>query len=79
MRPDLRRRRLDEIAHRDRVLAERIERMMRNDELMTTDDSSVLSDDSPAVRASEDGVEWEILTGPPSPKSRSGESGAGHA
>ena len=36
--PDLRRRRFDEIAARDRHLGERIERMMRNDELMSPDD-----------------------------------------
>jgi HEAT repeat protein len=79
MPPDLRRRRLDEIVDRDRVLSDRIERMMRNDELMSEDDEPTLSDDSPAVRASEEGVEWEVLTGPPSPKQRAGEPGAGHA
>jgi HEAT repeat protein len=77
--PDLRRRRIDEIAARDRVLAERIERMMRNEELMGTEDESMLTDDSPAVRASEEGVEWEVLTGPPPPKQRVGEPGPGHA
>jgi HEAT repeat protein len=79
MPPDLRRRRLDEIAQRDRVLIERIDRMMRNDELMSADDATLHSDDAPAVRASEDGVEWEVLTGPPSPRQRAGESGSGHA
>jgi HEAT repeat protein len=79
MPPDLRRRRVDEIASRDRVLAERVERMMRNEELMGTDNETTLTDDSPAVRASEEGVEWEVLTGPPPPKQRMGEPGTGHA
>lgn len=78
MPPDLRRRRLDEIAMRDRVLAERIERMIRKDELMSSDDAASFTDDAPAVRASEEGVEWEVLTGPPPPKHRVGESGTGH-
>jgi len=38
-------------------------------ELMAVDDVSALDDDSAAVRASEEGVEWEVLTGPPSPRS----------
>ena len=53
--------------------------MIRNEELMNADEQATLSDDSPAVRASEEGVEWEVLTGPPPPKHRTGESGAGHA
>jgi HEAT repeat protein len=78
MPPDVRRRRMDEIAARDRVLNERIERMMRNEELMSADDVGILSDDSPAVRNSEEGVEWEVLTGPPPTKQRPGESSGGH-
>lgn len=79
MPPDDRRRRLDEIAGRDRVLCERVDRMMRREELMSAEDDGRLSDDDPAVRASEEGVEWEVLTGPPPPKQRSGEAGTGHA
>lgn len=52
----------------DRPLGERLERMLRNDELMTTVDPDDLRDDSDLVRASEEGVEWEILTGPPVPR-----------
>jgi len=67
--PDARRRRIEEVATRDRALAERIERLMRNDELMSLEDDGALADDSPVVRASEDGVEWEVLTSPLPPKS----------
>lgn len=52
----------------DRPLGERLERMLRNDELMTNDDPDALRDDSELVRASEEGVEWEMLTGPPVPR-----------
>lgn len=62
--PDLRRRRLDEIAARDAGLADRIRRLMGNDEIMAVEDGDALTDDHPVVRASEDGVEWELLTGP---------------
>ncbi len=53
----------------DRPLGERLERMLRNDELMMSKDPDDLRDDSDLVRASEEGVEWEILTGPPAPRS----------
>ena len=62
--PDVRRRRLDEIAARDAALAERIQRLMTNDELMAVEDADLLTDDHPVVRASEDGFEWEVLTSP---------------
>lgn len=63
--PDTRRRRFDEIAAEDRHLGERIARMMRNEELMSAEGGDALSDESPMVRASEEGFEWEVLTGPP--------------
>jgi len=63
--PDLRRRRMAEVVERDRALADRVEQLMRNDDLMSIDDFATLSDDSPLVRLSEDGVEWEVLTSPP--------------
>jgi hypothetical protein len=66
--PDARRRRLDDLARRDAELAERIQRLMANDELMAVEDTDLLTDDHPVVRASEDGVEWEVLTSPPAPK-----------
>ena len=78
MPPHVRRRRLEEIALRDRVLTERIERLTRSEELMSAEDIDALSDDSPAVRASEEGVEWEVLTGPPPPKEHPGEAISGH-
>ncbi len=62
--PDARRRRLDELAERDRPLAERIERLMRHDDLMANGVEDAIPDDSPLVRAAEDGLEWEVLTGP---------------
>jgi HEAT repeat protein len=68
--PDLRRRRMDEIAARDRSLSARVEEMTRNEELMSAEDAAALSDDSPLVRASEDGVEWEVLTSPSPVRSR---------
>jgi HEAT repeat protein len=77
--PDLRRRRLDELAARDRALFERLERLMRQEELMTVADPSELSDDHELVRSSEEGVEWELLTGPPPAPGRPGDSGSGHA
>lgn len=52
----------------DRPLGERLERMLRNDELMTNEQPDSLRDDSELVRASEEGVEWEVLTGPPAPR-----------
>jgi HEAT repeat protein len=69
--PDQRRSRLDEIGVRDRPLADRIERLMRSEDLMNVSDPDGLSDDSPSVQAAEDGVEWEVLTGPPNPSNSS--------
>lgn len=66
--PDARRQRLDGFAARDADLAERIERLMTNDELMAVEDTDLLTDDHPVVRASEEGFEWEVLTSPPPPK-----------
>lgn len=68
MPPDGRRRRLGEIRTRDAALFERLERLMRSDELMAVSDAATLDDDGPAVTATEDGVEWEVLTGPPPAK-----------
>ena len=76
--PDLRVRRLADIAQRDRGLHDRLERLMRNDELMSLEDSEALSDDHELVRSSEEGVEWELLTGPPPDPERPGSGGGGH-
>lgn len=65
MSAELRRSRLDHLGTLDRPLYERLSRMMQNDELMTNEDPDDLRDDSDLVRASEEGVEWEVLTGPP--------------
>ncbi len=77
--PDARRARLDELAARDRPLADRIDRLTRSEELMTASDIDALSDDSSAVRATEEGVEWEVLTGPPSIASAREEDGDGRS
>jgi HEAT repeat protein len=76
---DLRRRHLADLQGIDRELAQRVETLMRKEELMSVEDPDGLSDDSPAVRASEEGVSWEILTGPPAPRDRTREPGAGGA
>lgn len=68
MPPDAREQRLTEIGAAHRPLRERIERLMRQEDLMASADPDALSDDSAEVRASEEGVEWEILTGPPPPR-----------
>jgi len=65
--PDLRRRRLDDLARRDAVLAGRVTRMLESEELMTLEDDGALADDSPKVRSGAEGVEWEVLTGSPPP------------
>jgi HEAT repeat protein len=78
--PDVRRRRLDDIGALDRPLAERLQRMMDNDELMSAADPEAMSDDHPLVRASEEGVEWEILTSSEPPEQKKGDkSGDGGA
>lgn len=73
--PDPRRRRMEELARHDRPLGERLERLMRNDELMNLDPPDAYGDDHPAVRTSEEGVEWEILTGPPKERPRDADGG----
>lgn len=69
--PERRRELLQRLGELDRPLLDRLERMLRNDELMTNDDPDDLRDDSALVRASEEGVEWEVLTGPPAPRAAS--------
>jgi hypothetical protein len=73
MPPETRKARLDHIGRIDRPLFERLERMLRNDELMTNEDPDDLRDDSDLVRASEEGVEWEVLTGPPAVRGSAGQ------
>jgi hypothetical protein len=64
--PDLRRRRLDDFAARDRVLHERIERLMLSNELMNVEDGASLSDDVGPVRAGETGAQRSAAPLPPS-------------
>jgi HEAT repeat protein len=73
--PDGRRARMTELARRDRALAERLQRMMDNDELMAAADPESMADDHPLIRATEEGVEWEVLTGPASPKEQGHDRG----
>jgi HEAT repeat protein len=75
--PDLRRRHLADLKAIDRAVAERVEALTRKEDLMSVADPDGLSDDSPVVRASEEGVSWELLTGPPAPRDRTREPGAG--
>lgn len=79
MAPERRRARLGELAARDAALADRISRLMTNEEIMGVEDADALTDDHPVVRANEDGFEWEALTGPapppPAPGVRAPESG----
>ena len=67
--PERRRELLAQLGALDRPLHDRLERMLRNDDLMTREHPDDLRDDSDFVRASEEGVEWEILTGPPAHES----------
>jgi hypothetical protein len=70
MTPESRQHRLDDVARRDRPVADRLERLLRNDELMSLEAPDAVADDDPLVAASEEGVEWEVLTGPPPPEER---------
>jgi HEAT repeat protein len=62
--PEPRRVLLEDLARHDRGLVERLRRMMANDELMAASNPDAMADDHPLVTASEDGVVWEVLTGP---------------
>lgn len=72
--PDERRQRLDEIGASHHALRDRLDRMMRNEELMTIANPDGYGDDSAVVRASEEGVEWEVLTGPATPGAKAAPS-----
>lgn len=72
MPPEQRHARLERFAALDRPLFERLERMVKNDDLMSNEDPAGLRDDSDVVRAIEEGVEWEVLTGPPPPRPKPG-------
>lgn len=63
LQADERYRRFEAIRAKDRSLGDRIDHMMRQDDLMSAE-AGDLKDDSPMVRASEEGLEWEVLTAP---------------
>jgi hypothetical protein len=65
--PEDRRRALEGLGRKERLLADRIERLMSHEELMTLPDPDAFADDDATVRTSEEGVEWELLTGPAPP------------
>ncbi len=67
--PEVRYRRFEEIKARDRHLGDRVDKMMRQEELMSVEGEE-LTDDSAMVRATEEGLEWEVLTGPSSSEPR---------
>jgi len=75
--PEARWARLDQLRRLDPDVAERIERLTRQEDLMSVENADGLSDDSAVVRANEEGVVWEILTGPPVPRDPPRESGPG--
>jgi len=74
MAPDQRAARLDDLQSRDHALGERLRKFLKSDDLMSVEDASDLSDDHHAVVATEDGVEWEVITGTPPPKPRGGDA-----
>jgi len=77
--PDVRRRRIEELAALERPLADRIERLQRNERLMSLEGGDDLSDESPEVGGSEV-LEREPLTGsaadarPQEPEPRRGDA-----
>jgi HEAT repeat protein len=80
--PDARQRELAHMTGHDRPLGERLAKLLNNAELMQMEVDEPPADDSPIVRQSEEGVEWEVLTGPPpapAPKRDVGDGGAGSA
>jgi len=68
--PHVRDQRLAGLRAANRIVGEQLERLMQNHELMGLEHPDDVSDDDPAVRAAEEGVEWELLTGPPAPVER---------
>lgn len=56
-----------EIAGDDRALETRLLELLRTDDAMLAADDELLSHDADVVRASSDGVAWELLTGPTRP------------
>jgi len=64
-RPEAERMRLvREIAAGARDIEARLADLLRHDEVMRAEEDELLSHDADVVRASADGVAWEVLTGP---------------
>jgi hypothetical protein len=74
--PDLRRRRFEELSGRDRNLGERVDRMMHKDDLMADKHGDRLTDQSPEVRASEEGGESSPPAKPAAPAGAAGSASA---
>ena len=55
---------LHDIAAADRALVARLEGLLKDRDAMEASDDELLSQDAEVVRASADGVEWGLLTGP---------------
>ena len=72
-------RHLEAIRIRDREVGEQLERLMKSDELMSRENADGISDDDPAVRAAEQGVERKQPAGPPPPGARPDGESAGPA
>ena len=77
--PETRRARLAAFSACDRAAGERLTQLLGNAELMQLEVKEPPADDSPVVRQSEEGVEWEVLTGPPPARPPKGETGDGGA
>jgi hypothetical protein len=63
--PERRGERLERLAKLDKVLGARLQRLWQLDELKSRTDPEGLSDDAPWVRASEEGVAWDVIPSPP--------------
>ncbi len=67
--PERRQERLVMLAAIDRPFAERLERLLRSEDLQRHTNPESLDDAAPWVRASEEGVAWETIPLPPEPGS----------
>ncbi|HTO90908.1 MAG TPA: HEAT repeat domain-containing protein [Candidatus Sulfotelmatobacter sp.] len=66
---EVQRQRIEELQRLDHAAGERIQRLLRREEIMSIEEADTLHDESAVVRASEEGLEWEVLTGPPKDRS----------
>ncbi len=63
--PERRAERLERLRRLDAPLGERLQRLLQHDELKSRTDPEGLRDDAPWVRASEEGVAWDVIPSPP--------------